>query len=83
MDAAAEAIARAKAIAARLAGTGAIADYSTNGGSLPAPTYGSAGVGVGVATDVKSLLDAAFSGGAAPAPSVSYNPSVSCVGNAD
>eukprot|EP00804_Cyclotella_cryptica_P000660 CCRYP_014682-RC/>CCRYP_014682-RC protein AED:0.11 eAED:0.11 QI:329/1/1/1/0.6/0.5/6/1507/468 len=72
MDAA-EAIARARAVAARLAGTGAVADYSTNGGApSAAPSYGSAGGG---AADVNSLLDAAFSGGSAPAPANSFNPS--------
>jgi hypothetical protein len=51
MDAS-EAIARAKAIAARLAGTGAVADFSSQ---APAPAPGP--------TDVNSMLDAAFSGG--------------------
>ena len=52
MDAA-DAIARAKAIAAKLAGTGAVAEFSASQAPVPAP-----------GGDVNSMLDAAFSGGA-------------------
>ena len=52
MDAA-DAIARAKAIAAKLAGTGAMAEFSASQAPVPAP-----------GGDVNSMLDAAFSGGA-------------------
>lgn len=51
MDAA-DAIARAKAIAARLAGTGATADFSASSSSAPPAS-----------SDVSSMLDAALSGG--------------------
>lgn len=69
MDAHADAVARAKAIAARLAGTSATAAVPGAPSSAPTANYSSApaaGVG-GSAADVQAMLDAALSGGAVPA----------------